>query len=203
MNYDDVSRKAHFLTAYDAQLRTDSETPSAIDVALLGPLRLVTFAGGRGFITYPHLGDLDRHSLRSVVAEALDYFRDNPDINQIEWKTRGHDRAPGLHEALRENGFRADDPESIMIGEAQALALDLPLPDGVTLRQVHDEAGVRAMSAMQDEVFGDPVSDDMAVALLSRLSRNDGMQLWIAETQGEIVTAGRLEPMSMANPNCP
>lgn len=40
-----------YLEAYDDQLRTDAETPSAIEVDGLGPLRLVTFAGGRGFAT--------------------------------------------------------------------------------------------------------------------------------------------------------
>lgn len=44
-----------YLQAYDQQLRTDAETPSARDVTLLGPLRLVTFDGGRGFITYQNL----------------------------------------------------------------------------------------------------------------------------------------------------
>lgn len=43
------------LAAYDQQLRTDAETPSAVAVERLGPLRLVTFAGGRGFVTYQDL----------------------------------------------------------------------------------------------------------------------------------------------------
>ncbi|WP_373285402.1 GNAT family N-acetyltransferase [Salinibacterium xinjiangense] len=55
---------------------------------------------------------------------------------------------------------------------------------------------VRAMCAMQDDVFGNPVSDEMALQLLNRLARNDGMQLWIAEVAGEIVSAGRLEPVT-------
>lgn len=36
-----------YLEAYDRQLRMDAETPSAIAVERLGPLRLVTFAGKR------------------------------------------------------------------------------------------------------------------------------------------------------------
>ena len=39
-----------FLLAYDQQLRTDGETPSAIAVTRVGSLRLVTFEGGRGFV---------------------------------------------------------------------------------------------------------------------------------------------------------
>ena len=187
--------RARFLAAYDANLRTDAETPSALKVTQHGPLRWVTFMKGRGFVTYQDLGDADAHTIKRLVAESVAYYRAEQDITRVEWKSRGHDHAPGLHEALINNGFTQDDPESIMIGEAQALSTAVPLPDGVTLRQVTDEADVRAMSAMQDEVFGEPVSDEMADALLRRLSLADGMQLWVAEADGKIVSAGRLEPV--------
>jgi predicted GNAT family acetyltransferase len=111
-------------------------------------------------------------------------------------EARGHDHAPRLHEALLENGFAPDEQESIMIGSAEALAVDLPLPPGVTLRRVTAEADVRAMSAMQDEVFGDPPSDEMANALLRRLGFGDGMELWVVGAEGRIVSAGRLEPVA-------
>jgi len=51
-----MTTSQEYLEAYDRQLRTDAETPSAIAVQRLGPLRLVTFAGGRGFVTYQDLG---------------------------------------------------------------------------------------------------------------------------------------------------
>ncbi|MCS5719665.1 GNAT family N-acetyltransferase [Herbiconiux sp. CPCC 205763] len=187
---------AELLAAYDDQLRTDAETPSAIEVALLGPLRLVTFANGRGFVTYRDLGGADAGEIRRLVAEALAHYRADPEITRVEWKTRGHDIAPGLHEALLDHGFTPDEQESIMIGSAEALAVDIPLPAGATLRQVSVEADVRAMSAMQDEVFGDAPSDEMANALLRRLGFGDGMELWVVEVEGEIVSAGRLEPVA-------
>ncbi|WP_030441961.1 GNAT family N-acetyltransferase [Actinoplanes subtropicus] len=183
---------AQLLAAYDDQLRTDAETPSAIDVTRLGPLRLVTFSGGRGFITYRSLDGADPDRL---VPEALSHYQATPEISRVEWKTRGHDHAPGLHDALLANGFTKGDQESIMIGEASSLAVDVPLPDGVTLRTVTEERDVRAMSAMADEIFGDPISDDTANALLRRLSRNDGMELWVAEANGHFISAGRLEPV--------
>jgi predicted N-acetyltransferase YhbS len=83
-----------------------------------------------------------------------------------------------------------------MVGEARLLALDVPLPGGVSLRTVTAEPDVRAMCAMQDEAFGDPASARFAEALLRRLARADGMELWVAEVGGEIVTAGRLEPVA-------
>ena len=183
------------LIAYDQQLRTDAETPSAIAVERLGPLRLVTFPGGKGFVTYQ---DLDRASAQTIahwVAEALAYYRDDPEIVRIEWKTRGHDHAPGLHEALLQNGFEPDETESVMIGPASALNVDVQLPPGISLRRVTEERDIRAMSAMQDEVFGNSVSDGNADAILRRVACDDGMELWVAEFEGLIVSAGRLEPV--------
>ena len=191
-----VTDPARLLAAYDAQLRSDAETPGAVSVTTLGPLRLVTFAGGRGFITYRDLDGLDADAIRGLVPQALDHYRGDPAISSVEWKTRGHDHAPGLYDALTAAGFTAGEPESIMLGEASALAVDVELPPGVTLRTVTDEQDVRAMSAMVDGVFGDRVSDTMADALLRRLSRDDGMELWVAEAHGQMVSAGRLEPVN-------
>ena len=190
-----MTRVQEYLEAYDMQLRTDAETPSAISVSRLGPLRLVTFPGGRGFVTYQNLGDADESVISRWVEQATAHFRGDLEIERVEWKTRGHDHAPGLHDALLRNGFVAEETESVMVGEASRLAVDVPLPDGVALRQVSSAEDVRAMSAMQDEVFGDPVSEASAEALLHRLSLRDGMQLWVAEAGNEIVCAGRLEPV--------
>jgi ribosomal protein S18 acetylase RimI-like enzyme len=187
--------RSEYLAAYDAQLRTDAETPSAIDVRQLGPLRLVTFAGGRGFVTYRDLDGADATTLATWVRQVLEHYQRDPDIERVEWKTRGHDHAPHLHEVLTDHGFEPDDAESIMIGEARLLDVEVPLPASVTLRRVTDETDVRAMSAMQDVAFGDAVSRPMADALLHRLALDDGMQLWVAEAGGQMVGAGRLEPV--------
>jgi len=184
---------AGLLAAYDQQLRTDAETSGAVATTRYGPLHLATFLGGRGFITYQNLVGADADAIRRLVSEALAYYRADPDIVRVEWKTRGHDHAPGLHQALLRNGFVPDEPESIMIGEARLLATDVAPPEKVTLRTVTTEADVRAMSAMQDEVFGQSVSAEAANALLRRLTFNDGMQLWVAEVAGRMVSAGRLE----------
>jgi hypothetical protein len=186
------------LRAYDQQLRTDAETQNALSVTHLSLLRLVTFHGGLGFVTYPYPDDAEATELPHLVPRVLEHYRQNPTITQVEWKTRDHDGILGLHQALLENGFQPDDPESIMIGEAKMLDVNVPLPDGVTLRCVTEEADIRAMMAMQDLVFGRP-SGDMADALLRRLALKDGMQLWVAEAEGQIVTAGRLEPVAGTN----
>jgi hypothetical protein len=191
-----MTTSQEYLEAYDRQLRTDAETPSALAVERLGPLRLVTFPGGRGFVTYQDLGGADAVTITGWVGEALVYYRADPAITRVEWKTRGHDHAPGLHDALVSSGFVPDEPESVMIGEARRLAVDVALPDEVGLREVTSEPDVRAMCAMQAEVFGDPDTEDMANALLRRLAAGDGVQLWVAEAGGQIVSTGRLEPVA-------
>jgi ribosomal protein S18 acetylase RimI-like enzyme len=188
-----MATSQEYLEAYDQQLRTDAETPSAIAVERLGPLRLVTFAGGRGFVTSQDLGGAGAVTIAGWVGEALAHYRADAAMTRVEWKTRGHDRAPGLHDALVSSGFVPDEPESIMIGEVLRLAVDVALPDEVRLRQITSEPDVRAMCAMQAEVFDVPEIEDTANAVLRRLATGDGMQLWVAEARGQIVSAGRLE----------
>ncbi len=189
-----MSERERLLAAYDEQLRTDAETPGAIAVTRHGPLRLCTFAVGRGFITYRDLGGADADGVRALVAAAVDHFTAAADVGSVEWKTRGHDHAPGLHDALVEHGFEPEDQESILIGEARLLAAEVPLPDGVTLRRITEEHDVRAMAAMQAEVFGD-LDSDHAEGLLRRLARGDRFELWVAEARGQVVAGGRLEPV--------
>ena len=191
----DTDRDA-LLRVYDDQLRTTAETAGGRSVTRLGPLHLVTFPGGFGFVGYRDLGGADAATLRGWVAEVLDHFRAEPDVTDVEWKTRGHDVAPGLSEALVDHGFVPGDVESVMMGPAAGLAVDVDLPPGVTLRRITAEADVRAMSAMADEVFGDPVSDRRADDLLDRLARDEGVEIWVAEADGRIVSTGRLEPVA-------
>lgn len=192
---------ATLLEVYDSQLRRDAEVPSALSTTALGPLLLATYLGGRGFITYRDLrtegGPATQESVRGLVEAALEHYRATPDIRKVEWKTRGHDHAPGLHEALVDAGFEVEESESVMIGDAALLALDLEVPEGVTIRQVHDEAEVRAMTDMQAEVFGDHADEDQShfEQIIHRLRTADDMEMWVAQENGEIVSAGRLEPV--------
>lgn len=189
---------SRFLAAYDAQLRGDAETRSALAVVRLGPVLAATLTGFRpghsGFVTAADLDAVAGAELAGLVPETLAHFASDPDIHEIEWKTRAHDHTPGLHEALVAHGFVPGEPESIMIGEAAALAVEVPLPDGITVRRAVDEGDVRAATAMQDEVFGEPVSVQWADEMLRRLAGDETFELWIAEHDGVVVAAGRVEP---------
>jgi ribosomal protein S18 acetylase RimI-like enzyme len=198
----DAASPSALLHAYDTQLREEAEVPSAVAVERLGPLVLATFLGGRGFISYRHLDvdgrPADEDSVRELVAGALAHYEADPQVVRVEWKTRGHDHAPGLHEALVAHGFTPDEPESVMLGEARLLAVDIDLPEGVVVRQVTEEGDVRAMMRMQAEVFGDSREREaeMAEQILHRLRTRDDMEMWVAEADGQVVSAGRLEPVA-------
>jgi hypothetical protein len=190
---------AQLLAAYDQQLRTAAETSSAVSVIEHGTLWFATFSGGRGFVTYRDLGFAGVNALRPLVRDVLEHYLADPEVRSIEWKTRAHDRAPGLHAALVENGFIPGEPESIMLGEARVLALDVRVPAQVALRQVTDEADVRAMTAMTDDIFGGRSSPGLQEDLIRRLATGEQLELWVAEVQGRMIGAGRLEPVPGTN----
>ncbi|WP_334151989.1 GNAT family N-acetyltransferase [Microbacterium sp.] len=183
------------LAAYDAQLRTDAETAHALSSTVSGPLRMAVFPGGRGFVSSAALQDADAAQIAALVEMVVEHFGAQEGITEVEWKTRGHDRAPGLVEALTVHGFVAEEPESIMIGEAGVLAQEVAVPDGIRIRRARTDADVWAMEEMQGAVFGDPHWKVRAETTMQRLRADDDVELWIAEADGRIVSAGRLEPV--------
>ena len=103
---------AALLAAYDAQLRRDAEIPSALTATTCGPLLLATYRRWAGVHHLPHPrrrrpGPRRRSRCGDLVAAALEHYRAQPEVLKVEWKTRGHDHAPGLHEALRGGRVRA------------------------------------------------------------------------------------------------
>lgn len=187
---------AEYLAAYDGQLRGRVELAHAADVVAHGPLLLAEFDGGRGFITLHDLSGLKAESIPGLVEAALAHFVSRPGIRSVEWKTREHDRAPGLHEALTAHGFVPEEAESIMIGEATRLVQTVPLPDGVELRRAITDDEVLAMERMQGLVFDDRDWRSRAEATIRRLREDDSMQLWTAVAGGEVISAGGLEPVA-------
>jgi hypothetical protein len=190
---DSERESARFLAAYDDQLRTQAEVDSADEVVRIGPLWVATYASRGGFVTYRDLGGADSAEIDELVARALEHFSGRADVAEIEWKTRGHDEAPGLHESLVARGFEPDEMESVMIGRASDLAADVPLPEGVTLRLIASEADIRAMVHMQNEVFGSSFPAD---GIIADVAAGRDLELWVAEAAGAIVSSGRLQPVA-------
>ena len=184
------------LAAYDAQLRGMAELAGAEGVRLIGPAAVGVFPGGAGFASYVDLAGLGERRIRTLVLEVRAHFEALPHVRTAEWKTRGHDAAPGLDAALRDAGFVAEEAESVMLGEVARLAADVPVPEGVVLREIRDEGDIVAMERMQAVVLGHGDGEERAQRTIARVAAGDDVVLWIAETEGRIISAGRLEPVT-------
>ncbi|MFJ3499518.1 GNAT family N-acetyltransferase [Streptomyces sp. NPDC090135] len=109
----------------------------------------------------------------------------------FEWKLYGHDAPADLGDRLREAGFTAGEPETLMAAEAAALPRDVPLPEGVELRAVTDEAGVSQVVEVHARAFGTD-SAPIGRRLLDHLAvAPDAVAAVVAD--GEPVGAARLE----------
>lgn len=192
---------SRFRLAYDRELRGRSELRNGDGpVVGYGPLWWGAF-GDHGFVTYQHLGGVAGADLDALIAATIAYYRDETDLPRFEWKTRGHDAPADLTDRLLAHGFVADEIETVMIGSADACAVDVALPEGVRLVRVGDAsrdlaemaAELTAAERMQAEVFG-AASMSSAESMAARLLESPQTEeFWYAAApDGQVVCAGRL-----------
>lgn len=179
----DPQQHADLLAAYDAQLRGVGEVANAESYDRSGPLWRGTWED-RGFVTYE---SLDGHDPAALVAETVAYYRDQTGLSGFEWKTRGHDEVPGLDAILRAAGFVPEEVETVMVGEAAALAVDVPLRDGLTVRRLHTRDELDAVAAVSVSVFR------RGGSLTEQVLQGDGrVEAWGAFDGDRAVSSGRL-----------
>jgi hypothetical protein len=182
---------ATLLAAYDAQLRGAAEVAGSLSWDRSGPLWRGVFPTS-GFVSYESLEEID--DVDALIADTVAFFAGIPQVEEFEWKTRGHDRPADLGVRLEAQGLEPEEIETVMVGEAAGLAVDVDLPPGVVVRRVDDlperDAVVTEAADMQRGVFGDGPS---AGEVLDRLYRMAGLEtFWVAEVDGRVVSAGRL-----------
>lgn len=186
-----TDERASLLAAYDEQLRGLAEVQGALSWDRDGPLYRALFERG-GFVSYESLAGVD--DIDDLIGRSVAYYQGLGQVNEFEWKTRGHDQPANLDFRLQRAGLVPEDVETVMVGEAARLAVTVQLPDGVVIRRVDQLPEraelVAAASSMQRAVFGGGPS---AEETLSRLDRTEGNEhFWVAEASGRIVCAGRL-----------
>jgi hypothetical protein len=191
-------QRAALLAAYDEQLRGAAEVQGAVSSDRSGPLWRCLFNRG-GFVSYESLESLGTvEAIDSLIAETVEFFSSHPEVEEFEWKTRGHDWPPELDERLRAHGLEPDEVETVMVGEASHLAVDVELPEGVSVRRVDQlperEAIVTEASEVAAKIFGGGPS---GAEMLDRLDRMNGMEeFWVAEAETDdgrhVICSGRL-----------
>ena len=187
---------AALLEAYDSQLREEAEVSRAASVVRHPPLLWAVFGEG-GMITYRSLAGAEGQALDGLIAASLAHFRDGTDVGSAEWKTRGHDAPDDLGARLTAHGFVAQDLETVMVGPAAELAVEVAIPSDVAIRRVevgpHLLEDVVRTHVMQSEVFGSDAGRDPERVADQMAADPDHLQLWVAESGGEVVAAGTLD----------
>jgi GNAT superfamily N-acetyltransferase len=184
----DTDRVA-LLAAYDTQLRGSAENDGGAVEDTDGPLIRLQFGQG-GYVSYRSLDGLDGPALDALIARQVAHF--GALGQQFEWKTRGHDLPADLPERLLAAGFVAEDTETIVIGRTDQLAATVALPDGVTLRAVHEPADLQRIEELESMVWN---SDRSWIAqnLSERLTHaREQTVILVAEADGVVVSAAWL-----------
>lgn len=180
------------LDVYDTQLRGEVEVACAAALVRIGPLLCAVKPWG-GFVTYQHLEGVDGATLDRLISEVIEYFRDQTQVTSFEWKSRGHDAPADLADHLLAHGLLPDPVETVMMGEAEALIVEVPLPPRVRVRRAdtaEDRADLLSGACdLQAEVFGRATP---LAAMTARLDAGNA-QLWVAEIDRQVICAGRLE----------
>lgn len=183
------------LKAHDEDLRTVAELVGATDISRIGPLWLGRY-GERGFVTYRDLDGATGHQLDRLIGAVVEHFAADPGVVCFEWKSRGHDAPADLDSHLVSAGFEAEDPETVMIGQAATLAKMPGEPPGVLVRRAGETGDladdVQAVGRLHREVFG-PDSPNLDEQLLAAIAADPaGTELWLDEAEGRVVSAGRV-----------
>jgi predicted N-acetyltransferase YhbS len=186
--------RATALAEFDLQVRRGlhSEGPGAIG-GRAGPVVRWTATGGQGW-TGIAWSDLDAGTADSVIADQVRFFGARGE--RFEWKLYSYDQPADLGQRLLAAGFLREDAESLMVADAAEIAgADggaAPLPDGVRLVPVTDEAGVTLMTQVNYQVFGpDP---DQRRRLVAQLRNSpETTVLLVAMAGAEPVCSARIE----------
>ncbi|HJP78694.1 MAG TPA: GNAT family N-acetyltransferase [Pseudonocardiaceae bacterium] len=178
---------AALLRAYDEQARPAEtrDLPPGLYAEPDGPIIRVV-GDRRGFVNGPVDLGLSGADLDALIKRQQDFFAARGE--GLEWKTRAHDRPAELFDRLLAAGFVAEDEETVLIGVAADVADEHPpMPEGVELREITDQAGFRGIADMEAEVWSSDRSH-----LVTQLTREVGAGLvtvYAAVADGRIVSA--------------
>ncbi|MCS7479608.1 GNAT family N-acetyltransferase [Umezawaea endophytica] len=175
--------KQAVLAAFDHQVRRHPVTEGVVERE-----STVVRTIGAGW-TGVEWSALDESCADAVIAAQVARFAGVP----WEWKHYSYDSPADLPARLVAAGLVAEPSETLLVAEVAALRLEVVAPEGVELVPVVDRAGVEALVAVHDEVFG---GDHSAVGelVLAGLGREpSAVAAVVAMAGGVPVSAARVE----------
>ncbi|GAA4569107.1 GNAT family N-acetyltransferase [Planotetraspora kaengkrachanensis] len=145
MNHDEV------LATFDAQMRRNAR-PDGPGARVDRTDTTTRQTGGESGWNGVLWSGLDAESADPVIAEQVEHFTGLG--LEFEWKLYAHDLPHDLPQRLLAAGFTAEPQEALMVAEADRQSTAATPPEGITLREVTDEAGVDLMAVVHDQAFG-------------------------------------------------
>jgi len=145
MDHDEV------LALFDRQLRQNAQAdgPGAQVERVGGVVRQVGAAHDWNGIVW---SGLEPDTADEEIATQVRYFTALG--LEFEWKLYAHDRPADLAGRLRAAGFEPEPAETLMVARISDLPTDVELPEGVSLYEVTDAAGVDLVADVHEHAFG-------------------------------------------------
>jgi len=173
---------AAILSRYDAEIRADPPAEQGVELVWVdGVLRKT---GAYNFIGW---WDFPADRCEAIAAREAAHFAGR----EVEWKVYGHDGPPGLEAALDAAGFAADDFETFLVLDLEAVTPPYDPPTGLEVRQVRDERGAADLVEVSNAAF-DREEPWRLAQLIERLS-DPTQALFVAYDHGRPISSGRLE----------
>jgi GNAT superfamily N-acetyltransferase len=180
---------ATVLALYDARMRADPPEEIGLASQWAGPV-LRRLGSVRAFIEY---WTFDVAGAEAAATAEAAHFRASGQA--VEWRVFSHDAPRNLEAALAAAGFVPEPAETFMVFDLADSPDFGPLPAGVTVRRVGDDAGLDDVLAVRAAAFGD-VHAALRQELTPRLA-DPALALYVAYVDGWPVASARLEaPLS-------
>lgn len=178
------------LASYDEQVRR-RPTPDEPEGWVERDGAVVRCVGGREGFNGVMWSALEHSDADAVIAAQIDRFREFG--TGWEWKHHSYDEPADLPERLVAAGFVRGETEALLVADLAQVRLDAAPPAGVELRDVVDAAGVEALVAVHDEVFGGDHSA-LGEVVLGALRRRPSPMAAVVAVAGDVaVSGGRVE----------
>ncbi|MBV9822822.1 MAG: GNAT family N-acetyltransferase [Actinobacteria bacterium] len=180
------------LDAYHRQVRgvLPSKQPPGVVVDSDGPLLRVGGTKFSGYVEYRDLAGLAGPALDELIARTCAYFGGRAE--RFEWKTHSYDEPADLPSRLLAAGFVPGESETVVIGLAEQLTEEPPLPDGVAIRELDDPADFERIGALHTEIWGEDWGW-LAGDLAGRKAGNpDHLAVYAAEAATEMISVAWL-----------
>lgn len=182
---------ASALAAFDAQIRrgTQGGEPGARVESDGAVVRWISpDLEGSSCITWSRL---EPASADAVIGAQVAYFRDRG--QKLEWKLYDYDQPGDLAGRLTAAGFEAEPEELVMVAETAEVTGEVPLADGLSVRELTGAAGVGTLMDVHERVFGND-SWGLRRSLLAMVEQApESVGLVAAFAGDEPVSASRIE----------